>query len=97
MPVRLGQNRSPENYDMQEIRPFQENNCPNEGYFQRGISDQIGQLKSWNFLKPTVFGVVASRRIGLNNRTQMGRIFGLMIYKSGIFAKSDRSMFLWWP
>jgi len=48
-------------------------------------------------LKPTVFGVVGSRRIWLNSRTQMRRIFGLMIYESGIFAKSDRSMFLSWP
>jgi len=38
-------------YQGNAIRSFQENDCPNESYFQRGISDQIGQLKSWNFLK----------------------------------------------
>jgi len=37
------------------IRLFQENDCPNEGYFQSSISDQIGQLKSWNFLSWLVF------------------------------------------
>jgi len=30
------------------LRPFQENNRPNEGYFQRGISDQISKS---NFLE----------------------------------------------